>query len=113
MMAVWLSAATLFISPLALWRERMPVIARPENWVGLAAIGLVPTSAAFLTLFWLLPWVGGTTASTIAFIAPVPAVPLEALLLGEHIVVWHLAGLAAIFSGLLLIGGRLIGSLRW
>lgn len=112
MTAASLSMATLFISPLALWREGVPVITRPETWFALAAIGLVLTSAAFVTLFWLLPRVGGTTASTITFIAPVSAVLLGVLLLGEHVLVWHLAGLAGIFCGLLLIDGRLVRWLR-
>ncbi|OSP56587.1 DMT family transporter [Pseudoruegeria sp. SK021] len=107
-MTAWsLILATLFIAPLALWREGVPVITQTETWIALAVIGFVLTSMAFLVMFWLLPRVGGTTASTLTFIAPLSAVLLGVLLLNEHLTVYHLIGMLAIFAGLLLIDGRL------
>ncbi len=103
-----LSCAAILLAPLSLWREGWPVITQAGTWGALAMIGFVLTSAAFILMFWLLPRVGATTASTITFVAPISAVLLGVWLLGEHIGAPHLMGMAAIFCGLLLIDGRVL-----
>lgn len=103
-----LSFGALLIAPLALWAEGTPAITRTETWGALAFIGFVLTSASFIILFWLIPIVGGTTASTITFIAPISAVLLGVLVLSEEVGVFHIAGMALIFAGLLFIDGRLM-----
>lgn len=111
LVAAWsLTGAALAIAPVALGAEGLPVITRAETWASLAIIGFVLTSAAFIALYWLLPRVGATTTSTVTFIAPVSAVLLGVFVLGEAILSVHLAGMALIFSGLVLIDGRLV---RW
>jgi drug/metabolite transporter (DMT)-like permease len=103
-----LTFGALMIAPLALWVEGPPVITEAATLGALVIIGFVLTSASFIVLFWLIPIVGGTTASTITFIAPISAVLLGVLVLNEVIGVFHLAGMALIFSGLLFIDGRLM-----
>ncbi|MCV2867793.1 DMT family transporter [Defluviimonas sp. WL0002] len=106
--AAWsLTGAALIIAPVALAAEGSPRITRVESWAALLFIGLVLTSAAFIALYWLLRQVGPTASSTVTFVAPVSAVILGALVLDEVIQAEHLAGMAAIFLGLLLIDGRL------
>ncbi len=108
LVAAWsLTGATLAIAPVALGAEGLPVITRAETWASLAMIGFVLTSAAFIALYWLLPRVGATTVSTVTFIAPVSAVLLGVFVLGEAVRPAHLAGMALILAGLVLIDGRL------
>jgi drug/metabolite transporter (DMT)-like permease len=95
------------LAPLTLTLEGLPVITRIETWASLLTIGLVLTSAAFILLYWLIPKVGSTTASTITFIAPVASVLLGVLILKEELLPIHFAGMAVIFLGMLFVDGRL------
>ncbi|KAJ54686.1 ABC transporter permease [Actibacterium mucosum KCTC 23349] len=103
---------TAFLVPVALGSEGMPVITRAETWVALFVIGAILTAAAFILLFWLIPRVGGTTASTITLIAPVSAVLLGAYLLSEDVSLPQLVGMGIILLGLLFVDGRLSALLR-
>lgn len=98
----------LALLPVAVLLEGTPVVTRIETWVSLLIIGLVLTSAAFILLFWLIPRVGGTTASTITFLAPVSAVLLGVYVLSEELFPIQYLGMAVIFSGLLFIDGRFL-----
>ncbi len=109
LLTAWsLTFGTLLIAPISFATEGVPVITQTETWMALGIIGFVLTSAAFILLFWLIPQVGGTTASTITFIAPISAVLLGVLILSETLTWMQLVGMAVIFVGLLLIDGRLI-----
>ncbi|MGH1463776.1 MAG: DMT family transporter [Cognatishimia sp.] len=103
-----LTLSTVLLVPLAVWIEGVPVITQRETWISLLVIGFVLTSAAFILLFWLIPRVGSTTASTITFIAPVSAVLLGVFVLNETLVTIQFAGMAVIFVGMLFVDGRLI-----
>ena len=96
--------------PIAATATGAPQISQAETWVALGVIGFVLTAAAFIILFWLIPKVGGTAASTVTFIAPVAALLLGVLVLEETVLPIQYAGLAAIFGGLVFIDGRLF---RW
>lgn len=112
LVAFSLTGATIFIVPLALLTEGLPVIETAGTWAAFAVVGLVLTSASFILLYWLLPRVGATNISTVTFIAPVSAVLLGGYLLGEAVTPPHLVGMAAIFAGLLMIDGRILPKKR-
>ena len=109
--AVALTGAAVAASAAALVVEGVPTITRPETWGAALGIGLIATSFAFLIMYRILPRVGATNFTTVTFIAPVSAVVLGVLVLDEHVRTEHLAGMAAIFVGLLLIDGRIVR--RW
>ena len=98
----------MILLPVAGVFEGVPDIRHGETWAALLFIGFALTSAAFILLFWLLPRIGATRTSTITFITPVSAVLLGTVFLGERLLPEHLAGMAAIFAGLLLIDGTLL-----
>jgi len=91
--------------------EGVPVIARPETWGAALAIGLISTTAAYQVMYRILPRVGATNFSVVTFIAPVSAIIFGVGLLDETILPSHLAGMALIFIGLLLLDGRLLARL--
>ncbi len=114
LMTAWgLTIGTILVAPIAFSYEGLPVITRAETWVSLAVIGFILTSAAFILLYWLVPRVGGTTASSITFIAPISAVLSGVFILNETLTLVHLAGTGIIFVGLLCIDGRVFGWLRY
>ncbi len=107
-----LTLGAMMLVPVALLSDGVPHITLAETWFALGFIGFVLTSAAFILMFWLIPIVGGTTASTITFIAPVSSVFLGVLLLGEVIGPYHIAGMTLIFGGMLFIDGRIVRKLN-
>ncbi|MBT8408541.1 MAG: DMT family transporter [Alphaproteobacteria bacterium] len=112
MLAVALSFASFALAPIALATDGVPQITLAQTWAALLVLGLVLTSATFIIFYWLLPRVGATNISTVTFIAPVSAVLLGTFILNEALGLTHFLGMAAIFAGLLLIDGKLMGRLR-
>lgn len=99
-------AATL-MAALAYTREGIPPVISPETWAATAFLGCVLTGLSFIAAFRILPRAGATKTSTVTFIAPISALLIGKVVLGEDLTALHFAGMAAIFLGLLLIDGRL------
>jgi len=106
-----LTGATLTAVPAALVFEGVPRLATVEGWASMLGIGLIATAFAFQIMYRMLPRVGATNFATVTFIAPLSAIVLGTVLLGETILPEHLVGMAAIFAGLLLIYERIVT--RW
>ena len=106
--AMSLTAAAVVMAPLALATEGFPEITRMETWVSFFGIGFGLTSVAFTVMYWMLPKVGATNASTVTFIAPISAVVLGVCFLNEAFVWTDFGGMLAIFGGLLMIDGRIV-----
>lgn len=99
--------AGLLMMALAGVLEGAPGTISVASWASIAFLGCVLTGVSFLVAFTILPRAGATKTSTVTFVAPVSALFLGYVLLSEEITALHLAGMAAIFLGLLLIDGRL------
>lgn len=109
LLTTWsLTLASAMLAPFAFSVEGVPVIEQAQTWYALIVIGFILTSAAFILLFWLIPRVGGTTASTITFIAPVSSVLLGVLILNEQLLPIQMLGMAVIFLGMIFVDGRLL-----
>ncbi|MCV6595542.1 MAG: DMT family transporter [Mangrovicoccus sp.] len=107
MTAAAMTAASLILAPLVISVEGVPHLTSPAGWAAALFIGIVLTGLSFALMFSMLPRIGPTNASTVTFVAPVSAVGLGALVLGEQILPLHLVGMGCIMLGLLLIDGRL------
>jgi drug/metabolite transporter (DMT)-like permease len=110
--AIALSGAAIAAIPAALVAEGMPVISRVETWAAALAIGLISTAFTFQIMYRILPRVGATNFATTTFIAPISAIILGVTVLGETVLPIQVLGMLAIFLGLLLIDGRLLGGWR-
>jgi drug/metabolite transporter (DMT)-like permease len=104
--AMWIGAAGLGL--VALLFERQPF-----RWTGtavfsLAYLSLFGTVLTFGLYFWLLRQVAANRLSVIAYVTPGIALLFGALVAGERIGPWRLAGLGAILAGVYLVhrGGR-------
>lgn len=102
-----LTGAALASVPLAFAVEGIPVMVMPSTWLAALAIGLISTAFTFQIMYRLLPLVGATNFSTTTLIAPISAIMLGTLFLGELVLPSHLLGMLVIFGGLLFIDGRL------
>jgi len=102
-----LTGAAVIALPVALSVEGLPVMTMPATWLAALAIGLISTAFTFQVMYRLLPLVGATNFSTTTLIAPVSAIILGLIFLGEVILPSHLLGMLVIFVGLMFIDGRL------
>jgi drug/metabolite transporter (DMT)-like permease len=103
--ALSLTAAALAYLPFALpgLPHRLPS-ARVTTAVVLLAV--VSTAAAFLLLVALVGEIGPVRATTITYVNPAVAVVAGAVVLGERLTVWTVAGFGLVIAGSLLVNRR-------
>jgi drug/metabolite transporter (DMT)-like permease len=106
--------ATLIAVPVALvvdrpWQLPMPGVV---TWLAVLAFAALSTALAFIIYFRLLATAGATNLVLVTLLIPVSAVLLGVLVLGEHLDLRELAGMALIGLGLAATDGRLWGALR-
>jgi drug/metabolite transporter (DMT)-like permease len=106
------TASSVMLLPFALYLDRpwtlpMPSLAAILSILGLA---LVSTAFAYLLFFRLLARAGATNAGLVTFLIPVSAILFGVVLLGETLEPRHIAGMALIGAGLLLMDGRVLSA---
>jgi drug/metabolite transporter (DMT)-like permease len=108
------TVSSAILLPTALIVDRPWTLAMPSTGaiVSLAALGLVSTAFAYLIFFRLLARAGATNVGLVTFLIPVSAILLGVLVLGETLAMRHMAGMALIGGGLVLIDGRLLSALK-
>ena len=74
--------------------------------VSIIVLGLVGTGAAYVLNYQIIASEGATVASTVTYLLPVVAIVLGVLVLGEHITLLALAGIALILAGVALTRNR-------
>src|SRR5690606_8810502 len=105
--SVALTGAAIIAIPIAFIAEGTPVMVRAESWMAALAIGLMSTAFTFQVMYRILPRVGATNFATTTFIAPISAVILGVTILRETVLPIQILGMLVIFTGLLLIDGRI------
>ncbi len=106
------TASSVMLLPVTLYIDRpwtlpMPSLAAILSILGLA---LVSTAFAYLIFFRLLARAGATNAGLVTFLIPVSAILFGVVLLGETLEPRHVAGMALIGAGLLLMDGRVLSA---
>lgn len=104
---VALTGASLALLPLMLTIDGIPTITKAQTWWSMGYVSIIATAIPFLIVYTLVERIGATNFSTATFVAPISAVMLGLVVLGEPILPVHLFGMLAIFVGILMIGGRL------
>lgn len=100
--------AAVMLAPLPLLFEA-PFAAPPPPVVAIAAVAMLAfagTSVAYLIFFRLIDSAGAGNAMLIALVMPPVALVLGFTVLGEVLTLAHLAGMALILVGLVIIDGR-------
>lgn len=108
------TAGALLVLPLALavdrpWAQPMPGLAA---WGAVAAAAVFCTALAYALYFRILATAGATNLLLVTLLMPVGAVWLGMAILGEHLHVGEILGMALIGLGLLAIDGRFLALLR-
>lgn len=82
------------------------------SWAAVLELGLIGTTVAYLLYFRLLASAGASNALLTTFLIPITALLMGILLLGETLAPYHIAGMALILGGLLVIDGRIFRLVR-
>jgi drug/metabolite transporter (DMT)-like permease len=77
-----------------------------RSWVAFVYLILFGSCLAFTAYVYLLQNVPASRVATYAYVNPVVAVLLGALILNEHVTIWIVAGMGIIFAALLMVGKR-------
>lgn len=106
------TASSAILLPVALlvdhpWGLPAPSLA---TMLSLAGLALVSTALAYILFFRLLARAGATNVGLVTFLIPVSAILFGVMLLGERLEPRHMAGMALIGAGLVLIDGRVISA---
>lgn len=114
MATVSLTCAALLVLPLALVVDRpwtLPLPA-PGALAAVFCVAVISTALAYILYFRLLATAGAVNLTLVTFLVPVTSILLGSLFLGERLAANHVAGMALIATGLLIIDGRLLRHLR-
>ncbi len=108
------TASSLLLLPVMLLVDKPWTLAMPgaATIAAVVALALVCTSAAYILYFRILAAAGATNLSLVTLLIPPVAILLGIAFLDEVLQSRHLAGMALIFAGLVLIDGRLPARLR-
>jgi drug/metabolite transporter (DMT)-like permease len=104
------TASSVMLLPFALYLDRPWTLPMPSlaAILSILALALVSTAFAYLLFFRLLARAGATNAGLVTFLIPVSAILFGVVLLGETLEPRHIAGMALIGAGLLLMDGRVL-----
>jgi drug/metabolite transporter (DMT)-like permease len=105
-----LTASTLMMIPIVFVMHPPWTLPVPSDRAILALVGLalISTALAYLLFFRIMRTAGPSNVMLVTFLIPVSAILLGSGLLGEDLLPRHFAGMAAIFTGLALIDGRIV-----
>ena len=104
-----LIAATIYTLPCAIFFES-PLILQPQ-WSTIGAIlgmSVLGTAFAYLLYFKLIRTAGATNTLLVTFLVPVTALAMGVMFLNEKLSVTDISGMLIIFSGLILVDGRIM-----
>lgn len=104
------AAAAVLVLPFGVagWIADPPA---PGALVAIGALGVTSSGLAYLFYFELLRGLGATRTLTVTYLAPVVAIVLGVVVLGEEVRPLHLAGLGLILLGVAGVNGQL--PVRW
>lgn len=104
------TGSTLLLIPLVLVFDRPWTIERAggEALAAVLGLALLCTGVAYVIYFRILASAGASNLSLVTFLLPVSALLLSGLVLHESINARQLAGMAVIFTGLIVVDGRLV-----
>lgn len=107
-------ASSVLLLPIALAVDRPWSLPMPSTGavLSLAGLALVSTAFAYILFFRLLARAGATNVGLVTFLIPISAILFGIVILGEKLEMRHVAGMALIGAGLVLIDGRLASALR-
>lgn len=103
------TASSLLLLPVAFLVDRPWDLPLPSmaSLLSVAGLALLCTAFAYILYFELLKRAGATNLLLVTLLVPVSAILLGVLFLNERLALTHIAGMALIAAGLLVIDGRL------
>ncbi|NLF95210.1 MAG: DMT family transporter [Candidatus Riflebacteria bacterium] len=108
-----LLGASIFLSPGLLYFD-LPALAglHLKTFMAVAVLAVFCTGAAFIIYYRVIASAGATNALLVTLMIPVSALLFGVFLMGEQLKIYDVFGMLLIFSGLLIIDGRILLSFR-
>lgn len=110
--AISLLGALIFLSPgllLTTWPDLAKV--QSSTWLAVFMLAIFCTGIAYIIYFRVIATAGATNAMLVTLMIPVSALLISSNIMGEVLRTADIAGMLLIFSGLLIIDGRLFVNL--
>ena len=106
---VSLLGAGLLLSPFLYW-NKLPSLAdlHLQTMFAVVMLAIFCTGVAFIIYYRVIASAGATNALLVTLMIPVSALSFSSFLLGEQLKVYDVIGMLLIFSGLLIIDGRIM-----
>ncbi|WP_230529943.1 DMT family transporter [Microvirga roseola] len=106
------TASSVILLPLSLVVDRPWTLTMPSTVtvLSLTGLALVSTAFAYILFFRLLARAGATNVNLVTFLIPASAILFGVILLGETLELRHIAGMALIGAGLIVIDGRMVAA---
>jgi drug/metabolite transporter (DMT)-like permease len=106
------TASSVTLLPLSLFVDRPWLSPAPgfKTWAALAGLALLCTALAYVIYFRILATSGASNLLLVTLLMPVNAVLLGIAFLGEQVEPRHVAGMALIAAGLVIIDGRILAA---
>ena len=103
-----LLGASLLLTPFLFW-NKLPSLTdlNLQTIFAVVMLAIVCTGTAFIIYYRVIASAGATNALLVTLMIPVSALSFSSFLLGEQLKVYDIFGMLLIFSGLLIIDGRL------
>jgi drug/metabolite transporter (DMT)-like permease len=102
-----ITVTALAYVPVVLFRDGAPsTVPSAEVVWSVVLLGVICTAAAFIMLIALVAEIGPVRSTTITYINPAVAVAAGALILGESITLWTVAGFALVVTGSYFVNRR-------
>ena len=104
-----LLGASLFLSPGLLYFD-LPALAglHVKTFMAIAMLAVFCTGAAFIIYYRIIASAGATNALLVTLMIPVSAMFFGVFFMGEQLKIYDILGMLLIFSGLLIIDGRIL-----
>jgi drug/metabolite transporter (DMT)-like permease len=108
------TGSTLILTPVALTVDQPWLLPMPglPAWAAVVGLATLCTATGYILYFRILAGAGATNLLLVTFLAPISAILLGAVVLGERLGLRHIAGIVLIGIGLAAIDGRLLRLVR-
>lgn len=102
------TASAIVLLPLSLLVDRPWTLPMPgaPTWGAVLGLGLLSTATAYVLFFRILAAAGALNLMLVTFLIPISATLLGVTILGETLLIRHVAGMATIGIGMACIDGR-------
>lgn len=105
-----MTCGAAFVLPVAFVADGVPQLPSVQSSIAFAVLSFGLTTAAFITMFSILPKVGSLNLSLTTLVAPISAIAIGVLYFQEQFALQQMVGTALVLVALVVIDGRFVSA---